>query len=104
MRKSLIFSTFAYRKRGKIPLTPNQIKPKVMMYRVKCTSCEAMVKATYQGSRIYFVRDAKNVYAEVRTEAEAKAIVILEKASETQAEAVEQLAYIRDYVNSKLDV
>lgn len=63
-----------------------------------------MVKAIYQGSKIYFVRDAKNVYAEVRTEAEAKAIVILEKASETQAEAVEQLQYIRDYVNSKLDV
>lgn len=62
-----------------------------------------MVKATYQGSRIYFVRDDKNVYAEVRTEAEANAIVILEKASETQAEAVEQLAYIRDYVNSKID-
>lgn len=26
----MIFSIFAYRKRGKIPLTPNQIKPKVM--------------------------------------------------------------------------
>lgn len=103
MRKSLIFSIFAYRKRGKIPLTPNQIKPKVMNYRAKCTHCEKMVIAIYQGKLNYFVRDANDVYVEARTEAEAEAIEILDKACAAQEEAIEQLLYIRDYANSTID-
>lgn len=75
-----------------------------MNYRAKCTHCEKMVIAIYQGKLNYFVRDGKDVYVEARTETEAEAIEDLEKASAMQEEAVEQLLYIRDFLSSELDV